>query len=51
MWELLVAPICSLTLARILPPLVCKLARRCKLIDRPDARRKLHSQSMPLAAG
>ncbi len=37
--------------AALLTFLACKVAPRLGLVDRPDQRRKLHSESMPLGGG
>jgi UDP-GlcNAc:undecaprenyl-phosphate GlcNAc-1-phosphate transferase len=41
----------SFGLCSLLTPLAGLLARRCGLVDRPDARRKLHERPIPLAGG
>jgi UDP-GlcNAc:undecaprenyl-phosphate GlcNAc-1-phosphate transferase len=51
MLTLLLLLSCSCLLCCLLTPLAGLLASRCNLVDRPDARRKLHGRSIPLAGG
>ncbi len=41
----------SLGFSIVLTPIVRSLASRCGLTDKPDQRRKLHSQTIPVAGG
>src|SRR5271165_4076846 len=41
----------SLGISILLTPVVRRLAIRCGLMDRPDQRRKLHAQVVPVAGG
>ncbi len=41
----------SLGMCLLLTPLARAVARQCRLVDRPDGRRKLHAGAIPLAGG
>jgi UDP-GlcNAc:undecaprenyl-phosphate GlcNAc-1-phosphate transferase len=41
----------SLFLCLALTPIARALARRCRLVDRPDNRRKMHGRAVPVAGG
>ena len=50
-FTLLVTFFASLMLCLILTPVAGALARRCKLLDHPDLRRKMHVRAVPVAGG
>ena len=51
MAAILTALLASLATTLAAVPLVRRLAVRCDLVDRPDARRKLHGRVVPLGGG
>src|SRR5438105_1544967 len=51
MWTLLAFFALSLALSIVLTPLVRTLASRFGLTDKPDQRRKLHGETIPVAGG
>ena len=48
---LLCAFAASLLLCLLLTPIARALARRCRLVDHPDNRRKMHGRAVPVAGG
>jgi UDP-GlcNAc:undecaprenyl-phosphate GlcNAc-1-phosphate transferase len=48
---LLCAFAASLLLCLVLTPIARALARRCRLVDHPDNRRKMHGRAVPVAGG